>query len=122
MNLKLRFYRESLGLTQPELAKMIGKSFRTVQSWEREESYPNAEAVWRLCELFNTDPNDLLGWNESHPVDVQDTLTKDERTLLVNYRQCTPRRREKAAEFVRDQRDLSKELEDRSSLNKEGAA
>ena len=45
MNLRLRERREALGLNQKELAQKVGKSFRTIQSWEREESYPNAELV-----------------------------------------------------------------------------
>ena len=40
MNLRLRERREALGLNQKELAQKVGKSFRTIQSWEREESYP----------------------------------------------------------------------------------
>ena len=67
MNLRLRERREAQGLNQKELAQKVGKSFRTIQSWEREESYPNAELVGALCEVFNTDPNDLLGWYEEHP-------------------------------------------------------
>ena len=40
MNLRLRERREAQGLSQKELAQKVGKSFRTIQSWEREESYP----------------------------------------------------------------------------------
>lgn len=32
---QVRAFRESLGLTQDELAKMIGKSVRAIQSWEQ---------------------------------------------------------------------------------------
>jgi transcriptional regulator with XRE-family HTH domain len=67
MNIRLREYREALGMTQPELAREIGKSFRTIQSWERGESFPNAANVWDLCKCFHVDPNTLLGWYEEHP-------------------------------------------------------
>lgn len=95
MNLKLRSYRESRGLTQQELAKQIGKSFRTIQSWERSESYPNAEAVCLMCDFFGTDPNDFLGWYDEHPEDRPSaSVTREESTLLSNYRASSPEGRE----------------------------
>ena len=79
MNLRLRERREALGLNQKELAQKVGKSFRTIQSWEREESYPNAELVGALCEVFNTDPNDLLGWYDEHPGGADHLLPAEHR-------------------------------------------
>ena len=67
MDLRIRERREALGLTQTELAKKVGKSFRTIQSWERGESFPNAEYVSILCNVFGTDPNSLLDWYSTHP-------------------------------------------------------
>ena len=54
MHLKMRKYRESEGLTQKQFAKAIGKSIGTIQSWERGDSFPNAEAVWDMCIFFGT--------------------------------------------------------------------
>ena len=90
MKLEIRKRREDMGMTQSELAKKIGKSFRTVQSWERDESYPNAEMVWALCEVFGCTPNDLLGWYEEHPREDAPQLARDEAALLADYRSCTP--------------------------------
>lgn len=107
MNLRLRERREALGLNQKELAQKVGKSFRTIQSWEREESYPNAELVGALCEVFNTDPNDLLGWYEEHPEDKPAAPTGSEGELITCYRQSTEKRRSKILETARDQAELS---------------
>lgn len=90
MKLEIRTRREDMGMTQSELAKKIGKSFRTVQSWERDESYPNAEMVWALCEVFGCTPNDLLGWYDEHPREDAPQLARDEAALLADYRSCTP--------------------------------
>lgn len=111
MNLKIRQYREAKKLTQQELGKAIGKSFRTIQSWEREDSYPNADMLWRLCEFFGTDPNEFMGWWDEHPRDEARPLSQDESVLVSDYRECTPDRRRKAAEAVRDQRSLSQAQE-----------
>lgn len=108
MNLRLRERREALGLNQKELAQKVGKSFRTIQSWEREESYPNAELVGALCEVFNTDPNDLLGWYEEHPEDKPTAPVGAEGELITCYRQSTEKRRSKILETARDQAELSK--------------
>lgn len=107
MNLRLRERREALGLNQKELAQKVGKSFRTIQSWEREESYPNAELVGALCEVFNTDPNDLLGWYEEHPEDRPTAPTGAEVELIACYRRSTEKRRSKILETARDQTELS---------------
>lgn len=91
MNLDIKSRREAAGMTQQELAKATGKSFRTIQSWERELSYPNAEMVWKLCEIFKVDPNDLLGWYDEHPRDdARSALPPEEAELMRNYRACTP--------------------------------
>lgn len=107
MNLRLRERREALGLNQKELAQKVGKSFRTIQSWEREESYPNAELVGALCEVFNTDPNDLLGWYEEHPEDRPTAPAGAEGELITCYRRSTEKRRSKILETARDQAELS---------------
>lgn len=107
MNLRLRERREALGLNQKELAQKVGKSFRTIQSWEREESYPNAELVGALCEVFNTDPNDLLGWYEEHPEDRPAAPSGAEGELITCYRRSTEKRRSKILETARDQAELS---------------
>ena len=109
MNFDLRKYREILGVTQQDLAKAIGKSFRTVQSWERGESYPNAEYVWRLCEFFGTDPNTLLGWYEEHPREDAPDLSRDERELVGCYRESTQQRKSAMMMAARDYAAMSKD-------------
>ena len=90
MNLNIKARREAAGMTQQELAKAAGKSFRTIQSWERDLSYPNAEMVWRLCEIFKVDPNEFLGWYEDHPRDeTKSSSSPEEAELMRNYRACS---------------------------------
>lgn len=110
MNLKLRDFRQSRGMNQRDFAKALGKSFRTIQMWERGESFPNAEMVWKMCEFFGTDPNTFMGWYDAHPREDAN-LSKVESVLISDFRQCTPERKRKAADAVRDQRSLSQEQE-----------
>lgn len=90
MELKLRDFREHYGYTQSDLAKMVGKSLRTVRMWETGESYPNVDMLFRLCVLFDTDPNTMLGWYDTHPRQDAPPFSQDELTLVDNYRACTP--------------------------------
>lgn len=122
MNLRIREFRDMMGLTQKEFARKIKKSIGTVQSWEGGVSYPNAEAICVMCEFFGVDPNTLLGWYDEHPEDATKGLSKDESILLSDYRSCTPSRKSKAAEAVRDQRDLSEERAAASPQREAGAA
>ena len=120
MNLKLRKYREANSLTQQDLAKVIGKSFRTIQSWERGDSFPNAEALWDLCVYFDTDPDDFLGWWDEHPREgIGSALTRDESMLLDGYRELTPGRRESVRDTVDALAAKSKESESGSGVSTE---
>lgn len=93
----IRAFRENAGISQTELGKRISKSLRTIQSWESGTSYPNAEALCELCDLFRTDPNTMLGWYDDHPKIESTPLKPDEADMLDNYRSCTPEWRKTVA-------------------------
>lgn len=111
MNIKLKQYREGHGLTQKEFASLIKKSIGTIQAWENGDTYPNAEAIWQMCEFFDTDPNTFMGWYDTHPREDA-SLSQVESVLIQDFRQCSPDRKRKAADAVRDQRSLSREQEE----------
>lgn len=116
MRLKIREYREQAKLTQKQFAKAIKKAVGTIQSWEAGDSYPNAEALCFMCEFFHTDPNTLLGWYDEHPEDRPSaSVSREESTLLDNYRSCSPERRASVSGYVRDQCELSKGKEGQGS-------
>lgn len=126
-SLQLKSIRRGLKLNQAELASMIGVSERMVGGWERGETQISLEHAFRACEALGCTPNDLCGWYIDHPEDrprssTGSELSHDETVLLEDYRSCTSTRRKKAAEAVRDQRDLSKEPAADSSQREEGAA
>lgn len=90
MNLKLKKYRESEGLTQKQFAKLMGKAVGTIQSWERGDSFPNAESIWDMCVHFGTDPNDFLGWYDEHPREEGMPLSIEETEVVECFRDATP--------------------------------
>lgn len=106
MNLKLKDFRQGRGMNQREFAKALGKSFRTIQMWERGESFPNAEMIWKMCEFFGTDPNTLLGWYDEHPRSDAG-LSKSESIVISDYREATPEGRRDIEKYARERRDLA---------------
>lgn len=124
MNLKVRQLREVRKPTQQERGKAIGICFRSIQSWGRGDSYPNADMAWRPCELLCADSNEFMGWSDEHPQESPFILMLDESALLSGYCGCTLGRRQKAVNAVWGQRQLFQGLvsADVPSETEEGAA
>ena len=52
MKISLAAARVNAGLTQKEAAVMLGVSNRTLGKWENKESFPNAQQIEKICELY----------------------------------------------------------------------
>lgn len=88
--MRIKEFREAAKLNQPQLGEIIHKSGSTIKSWEAGRSFPNADSLCQMCELFHTDPNTLVGWYDTHHREDAPPLTDDESQLVDNYRSCTP--------------------------------
>lgn len=88
MELAIKEMRKKLHLSQAEFAEAVGVTMRTVGSWERGESFPNAEQVWNCALALGCSPNDVLSWDESDR--NQESLSDDERQIIDNYRESSP--------------------------------
>ena len=56
----LRQRRLALGLTQEQLALMLGVSRQSVTKWEAEKSYPEMDKLLKLCQIFDVTLDDLV--------------------------------------------------------------
>jgi DNA-binding XRE family transcriptional regulator len=57
-------YRKKAGLTQREVAEIIGvNNHNVICNWEKAVSVPNIKNLILLCETYKTTPNHLLGFN-----------------------------------------------------------
>ena len=88
MELAIKELRKKLHISQADFAKAVGVSMRTVGSWERGESFPNAEQVWNAALALGCSPNDILSWEGEK--DETDQITSDEREIVDNYRDSSP--------------------------------
>jgi len=59
----IKKYRELKGLTQDQVAKMVGKSKNVVSNWEQGRNKPDADTIEILMGIFDVDANTLLGWD-----------------------------------------------------------
>jgi DNA-binding XRE family transcriptional regulator len=58
--ISLRAARVNANMTQPEVAKRIGVSSRSICNWERGKSYPNGIVLLKLCELYGVPMDNIL--------------------------------------------------------------
>ena len=56
----LQFLRKRANMTQEDLAEKMEVSRQSVSKWESNSSYPETEAILRLCSLFHCDMDTLL--------------------------------------------------------------
>lgn len=49
----LKALRVNAGYTQKEVAKLLNRSNKTIQKWEKGETFPNPKDVDALCNLYN---------------------------------------------------------------------
>lgn len=59
-NENLRTLRKSKGLTQKELADMVGVDQRTISAWEKGICEPGFQLLAHLCEIFNETFDSIL--------------------------------------------------------------
>lgn len=60
MQLALKELRSKLGISRPELAKVMGVSVQQVGNIERGDSGMSMEALYKICEVFKVTPNDCF--------------------------------------------------------------
>lgn len=53
--------RKEIGLSQIQLAKMVGYSQSEIASWERNEREPNVKAIKKLAKVLDCSCDYLLG-------------------------------------------------------------
>lgn len=56
----LVFLRQHYGVTQEGLAEQLGVSRQTISKWEAGTNYPEMDKLLALCDLFNTNLDDLM--------------------------------------------------------------
>ena len=58
--MNLKFFRVKEGLTRSDLADLLGLDRTTIVKWETGKSYPRADTLIKLADLFECTIDDLL--------------------------------------------------------------
>jgi len=107
-NIKNR--RLELGLTQTDLAQMLGYSDRSaISKIEKGEVDLQQSKVYAFAKALRVDPSELTGWDSENP-------TQNEREFLDLFHQLRPSEQIMAISMVRD---LVKLLESNRKENDE---
>ena len=56
----IKKYRLIKGLTQQQVANVVGKTKNVVSNWESGRNKPDVDTIMLLLELFDVDANTLL--------------------------------------------------------------
>ncbi len=65
MKNKIKKFRESLGLTQEQLGKLIGVSRQAINAIETEKFEPSIWLAYDLCKIFKCTIEDVFLFEES---------------------------------------------------------
>lgn len=92
---KIRTLRQQIGISQVDLAKIIGVSKSTMSNYERNYSIPDPDIVVALANYFNVSTDYLYDVDNNSPhlnitkentlYHTKNTLSKDELNVLAYY-------------------------------------
>ena len=84
---RLRLLREKAGKTQTDIAKELGLTRSSVNSWEQGFAIPSMQYIVELAKLHGVSTDYLLGLNQSKTISVEG-LTDKQVGILVDLVQC----------------------------------
>ena len=65
--------REKAGLTQKELAALLGIHYRTIQNWELAGKLPNKlDMVYKVAQILGTTPDALMNPSDQYVVEASE--------------------------------------------------
>lgn len=81
IGLKIRELRHSAGWTRNHLAERIGTNSRSIENWESGVSMPSISNLCKLCKVFHTTPNAMLGFS-SNTCLMLDELSIEDQIII----------------------------------------
>jgi len=80
LSTNIRFLRQKKGLTQAELAKIVGKTRTLITAWESEEKIITVEDIIKISDYFNVTMDDLV----SNDLRICEDIKVNETEVLYN--------------------------------------
>lgn len=76
--------RKNLGLTQEQLGAKLGVTGQAVSKWEQGLSLPDTALLPVICRTIGISGNAILGLDEGHGTQLDDTFSEDIREKIRN--------------------------------------
>jgi len=89
----IRKHRLKAGLTQPQLAEMIGVTKNAISNWEAGLSRPDIDKLPQLCDALNVSADELLGRSAT-------AVNAAEQLLLRKFRRLSPYDQKSFTDFM----------------------
>lgn len=71
LNQRIRILRQARGLSQVELAKILGVTKQSVSNWENDNIQPSIDMLKRIAQTFAVSTDYLLGMDDGEYIDVR---------------------------------------------------
>lgn len=76
----LKSLRNKTGMTQKEVAELLGRKQQIIGHWETGYAQPDANTLFKLCEIYNTTVDEAFGFAFKSP-----SLTAHQKKVISAY-------------------------------------
>ena len=101
----LRYLREKKGVSQKQLAKVIGVTQQSVNKYETQPTDPDVPRLIQIANYFNTSVDFLVGNTDiEHKYEAvyESDLNEDEMTVMSEYRETDRKGQEIILSLLRE--------------------
>ena len=91
LNENIRILRESLGLSQMDLAKKLNVSKQCISNWENDNVQPSIEMLEKLSDFFGVSTDYLLGRAAEETLTIENLTTEQIahiRLIVKDFQNC----------------------------------
>lgn len=114
---RLKEKRESLNITQPQLAEMLGVSKGAIGNWETDVNSPRATLLYDLFDILHCDANYLFQ-DEMRDLKYKDKATPEEfENIIKKYRDLDDHGRKMVDFTLEEEYKRSKSLAEQAPDN-----
>lgn len=115
---RLKEKRESLNITQPQLAEMLGVSKGSIGNWETDVNSPRATLLYDLFDILHCDANYLFQ-DEMRELKYKDKATPSEfENIIKKYRALDDHGKEMVDFTLQKEWERSTDLIEKNSIVK----
>lgn len=106
---RLRSARESVGLTQDDVAEELGVTKGSVSAWEKDRNFPQLETFTKLCQIYRSSADFLISGIPPRRLDHWSPRISDDQAgypsqpeILDLFDRLSPLKQEALLSFLRD--------------------